>query len=301
MMQITSWPIQQCKIANDNFNQIFNIQKSININSTFIKPFIARKNGELAEILIGKIDSIQGINIPIYFIPEESSQFQILQYVSDYFLFDAELNNSIISNLLNYVEKIDINETDKKIYISTKLKISLKPKVVELFKKFNFIDPLITDFLIMKKAPLKVWEYITNFDKTEQNFLIKLLKTTKPSMSNFLEIVENLSEYQLTNTNLDVSELEYILDDDIDNKLSRIREFINIKRYPTLTSHRDEISKIFNQISKPNNMNLQYDQSFEKKEIRGSFTISKENDINDLKRFFSDKNIEIINKTLKKL
>ena len=299
-MQITSWPAHQCKIADDNFNQIFDLSESSHKDSTFLKPLIARKNNDFAEILIGDIPTINYAQLPIYFIPEDYSQFQILQYITDYFLFDGELNNRIISNILNYIDKIESNEKDQKRYISTKLKISPRPKIVETYKKFSLIKNSITDFLIQKKAPLKVWEYLAKFSQEEQNFFFQLLTVTKPSMSNFLEIVENFSELQIIKA-FDLLELDTILNDDIDKKLSRIREVVNRKRYPNLISHREEIVTLFDKIANPNNLNLQYDQSFEKKEIRGFFNISKIDDIESLKKFFSEKNINILKETLEKL
>ena len=299
-MQITSWPVHQCKIADDNFNQIFDYTKSVEKDSTFLKPIIARKNNDIAEILIGDFTAAYQPQIPIYLIPENSSQFQILQYITDFFLFDGEINNRIISNILNYIDNIELDENHQKRYISKKLKISPKAKIVETYKKFRLIDNSIANFLIQKKAPLKIWEYIVDFSQQEQNFFVKLLATTKPSMSNFLEIVENLSELQKIDE-FDITKLDIILNDDIDTKLTRIREIVNQKRYPNLISHKIKISELFNQISKPNNLKLQYDQSFEKKEIRGFFTISKDDEIENIKKFFSEKNIKIIKKTLEKL
>jgi len=273
-------------------------------NSTFIKPFLAKINKSKVEILIGDYSLIKDAFLPIYVIPDESTPFEILQHVTDYFLFDNELTNSIISNLLNYLEKMEIDETDRKRFISSKLKISSKSKIIETYKKFSLIDNTISEYLVRKKAPLKVWEYLTATNENCQLFLKQMIVITKPSLSNFLEVIENIVEYQkISDLSLDeiITEVENILEDESEDKLPRIRENIQNKRYPTLTSHRKEVSEIFIKISKPNNLNLQFDPNFEKKEIRGFFTITKDEEIKNLQKFFSEVNIDNLKKTLKKL
>ena len=312
-MLISNWQINNITNSAENLDYIFQQNKKHQQNYTFIKPLIAQKNIEVAEILIGWNDYLHYRDdqkmekIPIYFLPENCTKLQTLEYLIDYFLFDNELNNYIISEILYLFEKINISVRDFDNFISRKLKISTKPKIIEKYKKFRLIKSQILEFLLNKKAPLKLWEYLTEFSEDEQLFFIQLIKITKLSLSNFIEIVANLIEYQKISSVpftkiFKILNIDNILhDENIENKLQSIREIILLKRYPNLTQHSEEVKKTFSKINQPNNLNLQYDRTFEKKEIRGSFIIKNINDFEMLKKFFVDTNKTIIHKTLNKL
>ena len=147
---------------------------------------------------------------------------------------------------------------------------------------------------------------MTEFSIDEQIVFKEIIKIVKPSLSNFLEILENLVEYQKLSsesfTNI-FKELELvtILHEDRDDKLQFIRDKIMNLRYPTLFKHRRQITSLFAEISKPNNISLHYDQAFEKKEIRGFFTLSNAESIEDLKRFLSTDNQKKLIDILKNL
>lgn len=308
-MQITSWPIQKCKIAKNSFDNIFSYCEKTNSSSLFQKPFLAQKVKENIEIITDSIrfsQIVQPIKIPVYLIPDDISNFEILKLVLDYYLFDNELNPLVIAKILHHLDKNNIDGNLQKKFISQKLKISPKPKIVEKYKKYIHLEKNLTDFLIAKKAPLKAWDYVAEFSAEEQFFLTELICATKPSLGNFLEILENLSEVQkISKASLsDIYEqlnLIQILKSESKTKLVQIKEKIQLMRYPALTRHRQEIDALFTQITQPNNLNLQYDQNFEKREIRGFFSLTKETDFQALQKFFSSENSEKLSNILKKL
>ncbi|MBN2280205.1 MAG: hypothetical protein JXQ65_06475 [Candidatus Marinimicrobia bacterium] len=200
------------------------------------------------------------------------------------------------------MDGIETKIEDKKRYISEKLHLSPKPKTIETFKKFSLILPQISDYLVEKKAPLKVWEYLTILNENDQKIFLKLIKTFKPSMSNFLEIVENIAELiQLQKEGDIIHQIDKIINSNSPQPLMQIKETIVQLRYPVLSAHRKDILEIFANLQIPNNLTIHFDTNFEKKEIHGSFTICNNDDILKLQHFCREINIDNLKNILKKL
>jgi hypothetical protein len=300
-MLITSWPIHNCEISKSNFDKLFLLNEEPVACSAYVPPFLVKKRGDQAGILLNT-NYFQGLSqktdmayLPVYIIPDNFSTMKQLEIVTDYYLQNKNLNYLIIANLLQYLDTIHDSEPEKQQYISQKLNISPKPKILEKYKKFTAIDSKLSRYLIQKKAPLKLWEQVTRYSASEQQLLLSIITETVPSLGNFLEIVENLLELAHIYSvmpgeileNLKISEL---LEQEESQKLPLIREKIMQLRYPNLTDHRKEIEGLFSALPKMNNLNLQYDRSLEKKELRGFFTITGEKDLQRLEIFFSAEN-----------
>ncbi len=306
---VTKWPINQSAIHHDNFDPVFELENRTD-QQNFIKPFIAVKKKDMAEILIdaGRLSyykTQKNSEIPVYFLAANSTFFELLTAATDYFLFDHTLNNRIIAKILNILETTSIDRQTYAAFVSKKLKIPPRKTVTEKYRAFNRIITPVSDYLISKKAPLKAWEYIAISPTDDQQFYAQLIADLKPSLGNFLEIIENLTETNKLNArNFAIlkKELRTILEqDEKKNKLYQIRHKIQEFRYPLLTKHRDKINELFSELNRPEQINLQYDRSFEKKEITGFFRIDTANDIDAIADFFKEKNRKTLQKIIKKL
>ncbi|MFP4548155.1 MAG: hypothetical protein ACLFQM_08475 [Fidelibacterota bacterium] len=308
-VQVTKWPTDQCDIHQENFDHIF-APLNDSGKQFFIKPFIAIQTEEQAKILIDaarfnyyKTQKIQ--DIPVYFLAADSTFFELLAAATDYFLYDHTLNNRIIARILDILDTTSVDRPTYTAFVSQKLKISPRKTVTEKYRAFNRIITPISDYLIIKKAPLKAWEYIAMSSTDDQQFYAQLIADLKPSLSNLLEFIENLTEINKLNAqNFAIlkKELLTILEQyEEKNILYQIRHKIQEFRYPHLTKHRDKINELFAELDRPEQVNLQYDRSFEKKEITGFFRINRTKDIDAIANFFKEKNCKTLQNIIKKL
>jgi len=306
---VTNCQINQCTVHQSNFDSIFEFEDYPDQQS-FIKPFIAVKKGDLAEILIDTTrltyyKKLKHHQIPVYFLDTNCTFMELLSAATDYFLFDNSLNNRIIAKILILLENRAIDQKSYANFLSKKLKISPQKTETAKYRSFNQIIKPISDFLISKKAPLKGWEYMAEKEPEDQQFYARIIKALRPSLGNFLEISENLTEYQKLKPKYYAklkAEIHSILEnDDPNNKLQNIRNSIQLKRYPNLTQHRNTIDTLVSKLQLPKQLTLQYDRSFEKKELSGFFKLNSVADMDAVADFFNEHNRNILDKIIKKL
>ncbi len=296
-IQISSLPVSQCKISPKHFDDLFLLSKKSQKNG-FIFPFLAEINRDgIAEVLIDGRRFQKVANnyseIPLYLLPKNISKLEKLELVTDYYLIGNDLNIYIKSRLLHYINNLDAKESRR--YISRRLNLAPKPKIINKIKQFQRLKWPLVDFLLQKNAPLKTWEFLSNYTEDEQPFFIDLIEQTHPSLSNFRTIVEQLSELGkiqemglqdlITKIGLD-----NVFDEtDTKNQLNKIKNIVAEARFPTISKTRKLIASEIDHLKPPKTLKITYDKSLERKELRGFFIISSEKNIDEIKQFFKAK------------
>ena len=313
LIQVTNWPIEKCKTSPLNIDSVFYQPEELLPTSKFIRPFVAQKNKEFAEILLGFPTFIKNYDlsdikqIPLYILPESCSKIQIFEHILEYYQADHFLNISSISRLICILKKSHIEQQEFQQFITRKLKISPREKNIQKYMDFSSINQGVIDFLLTKKAPLKLWEYFVQFSEIEQELVEKFINQEKPGLGILTEIIINIMEYSKIKSQKPLKIFKKILFEDIlnngniNNKKEYIRNKLSQMRYPILINHRKTVDNNFAKLTIPNNFNLQYDKNLEKKEIRVNILIKTEDDVNQIQKFFSDKNNAILKDTLDKM
>ncbi|MDO9547370.1 MAG: hypothetical protein Q7J65_00170, partial [Candidatus Marinimicrobia bacterium] len=81
-------------------------------------------------------------------------------------------------------------------------------------------------------------------------------------------------------------------------RIRQIRNAVFQRRFPLLSTHKESVEKVFNQISVPENASLHYDETFEKKELVLHWRLSTETDIDKMRNFYTDEAIRKIQQLL---
>ena len=130
-------------------------------------------------------------------------------------------------------------------------------------------------YLIDRRAPLKTWFFIGSLPTELHGFFEVLLQQTQPSLSVLQETAQYLEEIARRREIRAVELIEELQLIPVVNshkaagqKLAALRKTLYSTRYPQLSHHQQKIRAQADRIQLPGNSQIQYDDSFEKKEVR---------------------------------
>jgi len=143
------------------------------------------------------------------------------------------------------------------------------------YERLSDLPESLVRYLIDKRAPLKTWFFLGTRPTEFHGFFEMLLQQTQPSLSVLQEMAQNLQEIarrrEISASQL-IEDLQLI--PTINNekaasqKLATLRKILYSARYPQLSHHQQKIRARAERIPLPGNSQIQYDESFERKEIR---------------------------------
>ncbi|MCF7886697.1 MAG: hypothetical protein K9M80_09395 [Candidatus Marinimicrobia bacterium] len=265
--------VEKCKGV---FNILYGFQKFLDYKE--------KSNNYIPAYILAQIDLLKKIKIII--------RYQRAQ--RDLYLIEI---SKIISFLLhNGIEKETIATE-----IADILGINRGYKVLDKYKKLVNIPDYIIDFLLPRTDSLKIWSKFVN--RNEKIFKT-LLEKGKPSLSELLEIENNL--YELSRREAsgidEISQslqLFRLLDED--NSLKRLRSRLKAKRYPLLTKTKKKINTQINKLDKPGNIELIPDKNLETKSFKLVANIKNIKDIKQFRQWLNQADLDQINKILESL
>ncbi|MFH1252534.1 MAG: hypothetical protein V1715_15765, partial [bacterium] len=77
-------------------------------------------------------------------------------------------------------------------------------------------------------------------------------------------------------------------------RIRQIRNAVFRRRFPLLSTHRENVEKTLRRISLPENAGIHYDDTFEKKELQLHWLLNTETDIDKMRNFYTDDAIQKI-------
>jgi len=179
------------------------------------------------------------------------------------------------------------------------------PKIIKQYRDLAFIGEPVTQYLITKKAPLKTWQLVAKQYRNAQPDL-EMLIALRPTLSLFEELIIHVYETSRREhrspeklfTQLRWQEILQAENQAPPERLQEIRAAVFRRRYPALSAQREKVRECLDNISLPANAALYYDDTFEKQELRLVWTLTTENDLLNIQRFYSAETIEKLRQLL---
>ncbi|MCF7740529.1 MAG: hypothetical protein K9N00_01925 [Candidatus Marinimicrobia bacterium] len=205
------------------------------------------------------------------------------------------------------IELLKNKNIDKRILatkVADAMGINRGFQIVDKYEKLLEVPEYIVEFLIPKTDSLKIWQ---RFVGKKERIFQKLLELAPPTLSEFLEIEQNLSEIaQRQKSDIEKIAKDLSLENLLRNKKPRTaiketRKLLKKKRYPVITKHRRNIDNYLKKIRQPGNISLQPDPTFETRTVKFETTITDQQDLRDLQDFLSKDNLATIKKLLENL
>ena len=210
-----------------------------------------------------------------------------------------------MARIFRLARELDVPETDIDKNLMPVLRLKQEKGLAGHYLQLLMLSEKYCKYLIGKKAPAKTWLGLTRFDKTGRQQIEKIIDLN-PTLSVFEEIIVNLFEIAARET-VSVSDLladlnwDAALNDgtlEAKDRLFKIRDLITRRRYPLLSAHRERIGELVKQLKLPENASLNYDKTFEKKELRISWRLNSAADIKRMRTFYSGKIIRLFQQLL---
>ncbi len=304
-LKITNLKVKQCDLADRTFDIFFDeFQPSRylrNIDQPYlICPVIAQETEQLFRIIYGfKIAEYCQQNnveeIPAYVLPKSTSIINLLLLVAEYHRQRREFYPIEIMRFLRIL--IDSNISREEIIETAMpaLGVAASEKLMGQYLSLGNISTKIINYLIHKNASLKTWLVFNNIQSEAQKIFSKLISKTKPSLSVFEEIVTNVKETALRDNKSIIDIIKKLnLGGQLQNagyfpqrKLSEIRKIAFKARYPVISKHEENIKESISKIKMPPQVKVNWDKTFERKEIKVEFSINSIEDFKVCARFVS--------------
>lgn len=160
-------------------------------------------------------------------------------------------------------------------------------------------------YLIAKKAPLKTWRFIaSNFHETQH--YLEMLLPLRPTLSLFEELVTHLYEIG-RREHLSLMEIfeqfrwqEQLSTEsrELKERIDALRRAVYRRRYPTLSTHHEKVLGRLASVVLPDNAELNFDDTFERKELRLVWSLSTPEDLKKMQKFYSPETLDKIRRLL---
>lgn len=234
--------------------------------------------------------------VPAFTLSEEADISKAILYAVQYLRRFRDLYPIEVARILHMI--LDARLCDEKILteILPAVNLSYSKQMVEQYNACLDIEEELVDYLITKKATLKLWFTLSTLSGSFRKFLIPLIKKARPTLSVFDEIVRHVQEISIREKMETTAVLEKIgwetcLNDSKmteQSRLAEIRERIARMRFPVTSDHICRLEALLEKIEMPPNIKLQYDKTLEKKELKIEAMIKSDKDIEALRKLFDD-------------
>ncbi|MGC9364779.1 MAG: hypothetical protein ACP5FZ_09455 [Fidelibacterota bacterium] len=179
------------------------------------------------------------------------------------------------------------------------------PKIIKQYRDLASIGAPLDQFLIAKKAPLKIWQLVAKQYRKVRHYL-EMLIPLRPTLSLFEELIIHLYEISQRDSlspeklfaQLRWQALLQAENQTPQERLQKIRVAVFQRRYPVLSAHREKVRARLEKISLPDNATLLCDDTFEKKEIRLVWSLSSPQDLVKMQEFYFAETIQKLRKLL---
>lgn len=242
-------------------------------------------------------------NAPAYIIDEEDFVNKLI-IIINYQRSIRELYPIEIARIIDLLKNRNIDKRIVATKVADAMGINRGFQIVDKYEKILKVPEYIVEFLLPKTDSLKIWQ---RFVCKKEKIFQKLLELAQPTLSEFLEIEQNLSEIaQRQKSDIEKIAEDLSLENLLRNKKPRtavkeIRRLLKEKRFPVITKHRRNIDNYLKKIRQPGNISLQPDPTFETRTVKLETKITDQKDLRDLQGFLSDENIAAIKKLLENL
>ena len=293
----------------DKSDHHYNLFLSDSEEYSFTDIIIVQKTGRHYRI----IDGFQIINaslpahhqFPAVCFPENAAPLTILRTLVETRIKKRRLFPIEIARIFQMARAGGISDAELKESLFPLLGLKSDAGLIDRYLQFLSLTSPILMYLIEKNASVKTWLFILKFTQNEQSDLGDLIRL-RPTLSIFEEIVSNLYEIQkrenLSQTDL-LSQLQWktiLTDENLESKerIGQVRNAISRRRFPLLSTHKDNVEAALRQITLPENAGIHYNDSFEKKELRLNWCLHTKADIKKMSDFYTDDTIRKIQQLL---
>ncbi|HCK99615.1 MAG TPA: hypothetical protein DHW42_05865 [Candidatus Marinimicrobia bacterium] len=268
--------------------------------------------GDKYRIIYG-FDTIQNlkqpdVSIAAYSVCEDIDITELFIILIEVRLSDGGFSPVEVGRLLVLAEDQHISENRIAGRLLPALKITPNSKFIKQYRQITGLEEPVREYLILKKAPLKTWILLANISPADLK-IVKNLLALRPTLSVLEELVVHLTEiskrdhsdFKTISSELNLD--QYWLADypEVRNSLSAIRTAVFLRRFPQLGAHKAMIDQGIKRLGIPPNMQIDYDQTFEKKEINLFCRLRNSRDIESLCDYLKDARIEKIRRLLDRL
>ncbi len=81
-------------------------------------------------------------------------------------------------------------------------------------------------------------------------------------------------------------------------RIKTLRQAVYRRRYPALSAHRDKVLEELAGVALPDNVELNFDDTFERKELRLEWSLSSSEDLKKMEKFCSSETLDKIRRLL---
>ncbi|MEA2104613.1 MAG: hypothetical protein U9P79_08250 [Candidatus Cloacimonadota bacterium] len=305
--KLANLKISQCNSSDKTFNIFCKIDTSkIQPENSllFVKPIIVTESNNGYKVVSGfqLLELFQKqkiLEIPAYILPQNMPLEKIISIILYYVKQEKNLNILEISQIIFLLVEHGFDNKAIAQKFCNPLGIPPKTNIIQQYYSIQKIVPIVSNFLITKNAPLKMWKIYSELTKSKQIILAKILSKTNPSLSIFHEISTNLSEI----SRRDEIDFEQIIENlhlleifekaPNQNTLSGIRQKIYNARYPTISKYRLQIAEKINKLDAPNNVKIIPDKTLETKNFKINCEIKSAKDLVKCVNFFKNNEEEL--------
>jgi len=275
----------------------------------FTDIIIVQKTGRRYRIIDGFKIINAGLPVhhqfPAICFPESASSFSILSKLVETKVKKRPLFPIEIASVFQMARQDGVSDIELMTLLFPLFGLKSNAGLIDRYLQFLLLTSSIIKYMIEKNAPVKTWLFILKFTQNEQLDLGDLIRL-RPTLSIFEEIVSNLYEIQkrenLSQTDL-LSQLQWktiLTDENLESKerIGQVRNAISRRRFPLLSTHKDNVEAALRQITLPENAGIHYNDSFEKKELRLNWCLHTKADIKKMSDFYTDDTIRKIQQLL---
>jgi len=312
-MKITTLSWQNCK-ATDRQWDIFFSTRDLELNAHPLQfpryPLILRERGNKYELLYGfdlyqiyrkrKIDSF-----PAYILPKNITWCATAKLVLDYHCQQNELYPVELARLLQLLIKHGISLQKISAELAAHVDFPLKTTHVKQYLPLTSLPLLLTEFLIQKKAPLKIWLLMSEMHPGASSFLSQFIQQTNPSLSIFMEISNHIYEiarrdHRRVEGIIDALGLTRLLNarHSASRKLALLRQQVRKARFPVLSATQQRIKAQIEQLNIPSHLKITTDPSLEARSLRVKAVIRNTAEWQQLQEFFARNDVTRIQRLL---
>ena len=286
----------------DSTDLRFNIFESDLTGYHFADSVILQNTGRVYRILYGfeilTANLEPDYRFPALCLSEKLPLVEILEIIVTVQRRKRELFPIETARIIHLACQSGMSDDDIVDQVFSLLHLKPDPALIADYRQMITLSKSMVRYLTDKHAPVKTWLNLVH------RGLIGI-----PALDKFIQLNPTLSIFEEITTSLfEISKRESIRLDslfeslhwngivekaDLEEKvrIRRIRDIILQRRFPKLSAHREQVEKVLKQIPLPENAKLNFDETFEKKEIQINWRLHTPADIERMHAFFNDETV----------
>lgn len=250
-------------------------------------------------------DLLPDRQVPAWCFPENPPILEILIVLVKIKQQRRPLNPLEIARVFQFARDAEIEDPTIAESLLPVIGLPGDPGIVRQYCALLSIREPLGQYLIAKKAPLKTWRFITsNFSETQH--YLEMLLPLRPTLSLFEELVTHLYEIGRREhlSPLEIFE-QFRWQEQLSTKsrepkerIEALRRAVYRRRYPTLSAHHEKVLERLASVALPENAELNFDDTFERKELRLEWSLSSSEDLKKMEKFCTSATLDKIRRLL---